>query len=125
MAKPNRASLASIFDEPENAPEIPATAGEPAARAADRAGEGASTPTAPATLSARRSRAAARPAPSGRKDSHPNKKPVLIHIPEDMHRVLRQLSVEDGGEPITKVVEQGLRDYLVRRGYAKFGAAGG
>ena len=55
-----------------------------------------------------------------RRSSHPGKKPVLIHIPEDMHRVLRQLSVEPDGEPITVVTERGLRQYLVQRGYTKF-----
>lgn len=123
MAKPN-ASLASIFDEPDAAPEIPASR-EAVAEPAIRAGEGRATSIAAVPRRSRAS-AAARPAPEqARKDSHPGKKPVLIHIPEDMHRVLRQLSVEEGGEPITKVVEQGLRDYLVRKGYAKFGATGG
>ncbi len=55
------------------------------------------------------------------KVSHPGKKPVLIHIPEDMHRALRQLSVEEGGEPLTKVVERSLREYLVKRGHTKYG----
>ena len=56
----------------------------------------------------------------GRAGSHPGKKPVLIHIPADMHRVLRQLSVEPGGEPLTKITERALRQYLVQRGHAKF-----
>ncbi|MCP4029176.1 MAG: hypothetical protein GY736_23065 [Sphingomonas sp.] len=60
--------------------------------------------------------AAASPARS----SHPGKKPVLIHIPEDMHRALRQLSVEEGGEPLTVVTERLLRQYLVKRGHARF-----
>ncbi len=58
-------------------------------------------------------------APSGR-SSHPGKKPVLIHIPEDMHRTLRQLSVEEGGEPLTVITERLLRQYLVKRGHARF-----
>lgn len=55
-----------------------------------------------------------------RKNSHPGKKPVLIHIPEDMHRTLRQLSVEEGGEPLTVITERMLRQYLVQRGHTKF-----
>jgi hypothetical protein len=42
---------------------------------------------------------------------------VLIHIPEDMHRTLRQLSVEEGGEPLTVITERLLRQYLVQRGH--------
>lgn len=63
--------------------------------------------------------AAAPPAPA-RKSSHPGKKPVLIHIPEDMHRTLRRLSVEEGGEPLTVITERMLRQYLVQRGHTKF-----
>jgi hypothetical protein len=55
-----------------------------------------------------------------RRSSHPGKKPVLIHIPEDMHRALRQLSVEEGGEPLTVVTERLLRQYLVKRGHTRF-----
>lgn len=55
-----------------------------------------------------------------RRSSHPGKKPVLIHIPEDMHRTLRQLSVEEGGEPLTVITERLLRQYLVKRGHTKF-----
>lgn len=55
-----------------------------------------------------------------KRSSHPGKKPVLIHIPQDMHRTLRQLSVEEGGEPLTVVTERLLRQYLVQRGHAKF-----
>jgi hypothetical protein len=54
------------------------------------------------------------------RSSHPGKKPVLIHIPEDMHRTLRQLSVEEGGEPLTVITERLLRQYLVKRGHARF-----
>ena len=57
---------------------------------------------------------------STRRSSHPGKKPVLIHIPEDMHRTLRQLSVEEGGEPLTVITERLLRQYLVKRGHTKF-----
>lgn len=55
-----------------------------------------------------------------KRSSHPGKKPVLIHIPEDMHRTLRQLSVEEGGEPLTVITERLLRQYLVKRGHTKF-----
>ncbi|MDF3626200.1 hypothetical protein [Brytella acorum] len=55
-----------------------------------------------------------------RRNSHPGKKPVLIHIPEDMHRTLRQLSVEEGGEPLTVITERLLRQYLVQRGHTRF-----
>lgn len=55
-----------------------------------------------------------------RRSSHPGKKAVLIHIPEDMHRTLRQLSVEEGGEPLTVVTERLLRQYLVQRGHTRF-----
>ena len=54
------------------------------------------------------------------RSSHPGKKPVLIHIPEDMHRALRQLSVEEGGEPLTVITERLLRQYLVTRGHTRF-----
>jgi hypothetical protein len=55
-----------------------------------------------------------------KRSSHPGKKPVLIHIPEDMHRALRQLSVEEGGEPLTVITERLLRQYLVKRGHTRF-----
>ena len=45
---------------------------------------------------------------------------MLIHIPEDMHRTLRQLSVEEGGEPLTVITERLLRQYLVTRGHTRF-----
>lgn len=98
-----RTALAGIFDDE---PEAPATA--PSAEA-----EPART-TAPMTR-----RTADAPA-AQRRSSHPGKKPVLIHIPEDMHRTLRQLSVEEGGEPLTVVTERLLRQYLVQRGHARF-----
>lgn len=60
------------------------------------------------------------PAASARRGSHPGKKPVLIHIPQDMHRALRQLSVEEGGEPLTVITERLLRQYLVKRGQTRF-----
>lgn len=137
MAKVKGASLASIFDdEPAEAPPAAARPAETrvtAPRIAQEpagAGEGASaSPRAPKRTTGQ-PRAAERPSSpatsvkpaSTRRDSHPGKKPVLIHIPEDMHRTLRQLSVEEGGEPITKVVERSLRDYLVRRGHTRYAA---
>ncbi|MBI0477460.1 hypothetical protein D9601_19170 [Sphingomonas sp. MA1305] len=74
-------------------------------------------------VSPRRSRQTAdapTPAVPARRSSHPGKKPVLIHIPEDMHRALRQLSVEEGGEPLTVITERLLRQYLVKRGHTRF-----
>ena len=65
-------------------------------------------------------RAAVEPTMPARRSSHPGKKPVLIHIPEDMHRALRQLSVEEGGEPLTVITERLLRQYLVKRGHTRF-----
>jgi len=109
MAKKSSA-LAGIFDDPEPeatpAPEPTQPAPTPAARSRPkRAVEG--TRGASSTAPARRS-------------SHPGKKPVLIHIPEDMHRTLRQLSVEEGGEPLTVITERLLRQYLVQRGHTRF-----
>lgn len=104
MAKKTSA-LAGIF---EDEPEAPAPAPVPVADA----------PPAP-----RRSRSATEspaPAAPARRSSHPGKKPVLIHIPEDMHRTLRQLSVEEGGEPLTVITERLLRQYLVQRGHTRF-----
>lgn len=104
MAKKTSA-LAGIFDDE---PEAPAPAPVPVADA----------PPAP-----RRSRSATEspaPAAPARRSSHPGKKPVLIHIPEDMHRTLRQLSVEEGGEPLTVITERLLRQYLVQRGHTRF-----
>jgi len=108
MAK-KPSALASIFDD-EPAELAPAPVAEPAP-----APIGAAAP--------RRSRRAAdtpAPAAPARRSSHPGKKPVLIHIPEDMHRALRQLSVEEGGEPLTVVTERLLRQYLVARGHTRF-----
>ena len=74
-----------------------------------------------ATAPRRARRAADTPTPTPtRRSSHPGKKPVLIHIPEDMHRALRQLSVEEGGEPLTVITERLLRQYLVKRGHTRF-----
>jgi hypothetical protein len=59
----------------------------------------------------------ARKATSGR--NHGDKKPVLIHIPGDMHKALRQIALDDG-MPLTQITEGLLRDFLVRKGYAQF-----
>ena len=101
-------ALASIFDD-EPAPEpAPALVAEP-------------TPEPQPAAAPRRSRRTADvPAAPARRSSHPGKKPVLIHIPEDMHRALRQLSVEEGGEPLTVITERLLRQYLVKRGHTRF-----
>lgn len=103
-------ALAGIFDEePEEA--------APAPVAAEAAPE---PPRAAASRRSRRTADVASPAAPGRRSSHPGKKPVLIHIPEDMHRALRQLSVEEGGEPLTVITERLLRQYLVKRGHTRF-----
>lgn len=105
MAKKSSA-LSGIFDdEPDALPSQPTAVPTPA-------------PTWP-TPDSRSRRLDETPALS-RRSSHPGKKPVLIHIPEDMHRTLRQLSVEEGGEPLTVVTERLLRQYLVQRGHARF-----
>lgn len=108
MAK-KPSALASIFDDEAEEP-APAPASEPVpepqrAAAPRRSRRSADTPT---------------PAVPERRSSHPGKKPVLIHIPEDMHRALRQLSVEEGGEPLTVITERLLRQYLVTRGHTRF-----
>ena len=108
MAK-KPSALASIFDDEaeEPAPVLVAVpAPEPQRAAAPR----------------RSRRSADTPAPAAptQRSSHPGKKPVLIHIPEDMHRALRQLSVEEGGEPLTVITERLLRQYLVKRGHTRF-----
>ena len=109
MAK-KPSALAGIFDnEPEEvapASSTSAVASEPQRAAAPRRSQrSADVPTSAALT---------------RRSSHPGKKPVLIHIPEDMHRALRQLSVEEGGEPLTVITERLLRQYLVKRGHARF-----
>ncbi|WP_231621815.1 hypothetical protein [Sphingomonas sp. Ag1] len=102
-------ALAGIFDDQPEEPAPPPVV-EPAA-------------VPQQVASSRRSRRDKQtPAPStpARRSSHPGKKPVLIHIPEDMHRALRQLSVEEGGEPLTVITERLLRQYLVKRGHTRF-----
>lgn len=107
MAK-KPSALASIFDDEPTQEPAPAAVAAPA-------------PEPQPTATPRRSRRAADvPSTPARRSSHPGKKPVLIHIPEDMHRALRQLSVEEGGEPLTVVTERLLRQYLVKRGHTRF-----
>ena len=53
-----------------------------------------------------------------KKDSHPGKKPVLIHIPEAMHKDLRRLALEDG-IPLTQITERLLREFLVKKGFTQ------
>lgn len=102
-------ALAGIFDDqPEEQPLVPTV--EPAP---------ISQQSAPVRRSRRDAGAPTSVAPNKR-SSHPGKKPVLIHIPEDMHRALRQLSVEEGGEPLTVITERLLRQYLVKRGHTRF-----
>lgn len=108
MAK-KPSALASIFDDEAEEP-APAPVAVPA-------------PESQRAAAPRRSRRSAdTPAPAAptQRSSHPGKKPVLIHIPEDMHRALRQLSVEEGGEPLTVITERLLRQYLVTRGHTRF-----
>ncbi|WP_313540549.1 hypothetical protein [Sphingomonas sp.] len=106
MAK-KPSALAGIFDdEPEAAPGPEEVAPEPEMQ----------MKRSPASRLPR----SAEPTAPTRRSSHPGKKPVLIHIPEDMHRTLRQLSVEEGGEPLTVITERLLRQYLVKRGHTKF-----
>lgn len=101
-------ALAGIFDDDSE---------EPAPASADTAPE-----PYPAVTPRRSRRTTDTPVPAtpARRSSHPGKKPVLIHIPEDMHRALRQLSVEEGGEPLTVITERLLRQYLVKRGHTRF-----
>ena len=108
MAK-KPSALASIFDDEAEEP-APAPVAVPAPEPQRAA--------APRRL--RRSADTPPPAASTPRSSHPGKKPVLIHIPEDMHRALRQLSVEEGGEPLTVITERLLRQYLVTRGHTRF-----
>jgi hypothetical protein len=81
MAK-KPSALAGIFDE-ETEDSVPASVPE-------------LVPEPQWAAAARRSADTLAPTTPVRRSSHPGKKPVLIHIPEDMHRALRQLSVEGG-----------------------------
>ena len=123
MAKQARASLAAIFDdEPEEtiAEPVPEATRKPVD--AVEVGEGTQPTRAPRNRISGQSRAiSAEPAPAPTaKDKRGGKKPVLIHIPGDMHRTLRQLSVEEGGEPLTVVVERALREYLAKKGHTQW-----
>lgn len=108
MAK-KPSALAGIFDDEVEAAPVPEEV-VPVSKP--------KTQTKPSPVT--RSRASVEAAATTRRSSHPGKKPVLIHIPEDMHRTLRQLSVEEGGEPLTVITERLLRQYLVKRGHTKF-----
>ncbi|MEJ7936122.1 hypothetical protein WG907_17960 [Sphingobium sp. AN558] len=99
-------ALAGIFDDQPEEP-VPAPVAEP-------------SPMLQQAALPRRSRRDANAPTQTKRSSHPGKKPVLIHIPEDMHRALRQLSVEEGGEPLTVITERLLRQYLVKRGHTRF-----
>jgi hypothetical protein len=59
--------------------------------------------------------------PVVKKDSHPGKKPVLIHIPETMHKDLRRVALEEG-IPLTQITERLLRQFLVTKGYTNHAA---
>lgn len=126
MAKKSSA-LAGIFDDPETEvapPPVPQAAPEAIAPPTPAAAP-SSKPTRAEVVPKQRGRGGrgARSDPgegATRRSSHPGKKPVLIHIPEDMHRTLRQLSVEEGGEPLTVITERLLRQYLVTRGHTRF-----
>lgn len=94
MSKPPKPNLRAVFSQPET--EAPAS---PAA-----------------------TRSAASPSRiAGKKGSHPGKKPVLIHIPEDMHKDLRRLALEEG-TPLTQITERLLREFLVKKGYTQHAA---
>ena len=110
MAK-KPSALAGIFDDEPEAP-APSPVAKPVAETQPAVAPRRSTRSADTAASAL--------APMARRSSHPGKKPVLIHIPEEMHRALRQLSVEEGGEPLTVVTERLLRQYLVTRGHTRF-----
>jgi malate synthase len=54
-----------------------------------------------------------------RSASHGDKKPVLIHIPPDLHRTLKRVALDDD-TTITAITERQLRAFLVAKGYTKF-----
>lgn len=115
MAKGKRSGLEDIWgDEPAAVAEPAQTA--PAPELAP-SGEPARAPT---SMPAARARSRGKVADPQRRN-HGDKKPVLIHIPEDMHRLLRRISVEEG-EPLTAITERMLRQYLVTKGHTKFAA---
>jgi hypothetical protein len=59
---------------------------------------------------------------TAKKDSHPGKKPVLIHIPEAMHKDLRRIALEED-TPLTQITERLLRRFLVAKGYTQHASA--
>lgn len=59
---------------------------------------------------------AARPKSGG---SHGDKKPVLIHIPPDMHKALKRIALDDE-TTLAAITERQLRAFLVAKGYTKF-----
>lgn len=78
----------------------------------------AETPAQPATVAALSSE----PAPERRAKSggsHGDKKPVLIHIPPDMHKTLRRVALDDE-TTLAAITERQLRAFLVAKGYTKF-----
>lgn len=105
MARNQNTALAGIFDEE---PSVPAPVPELAPALVEQSQPKRSSP--PPTT---------RNIAKGTNRNHGSKKPVLIHIPEDMHRLLRRISVEEG-EPLTVITERMLRQYLVSKGHAKF-----
>lgn len=107
MARKQNTALAGIFDEEPPAPApVPELAATPPAVEQRQ-------PKRPVPVPATRNTA------KGTSRNHGSKKPVLIHIPEDMHRLLRRISVEEG-EPLTVITERMLRQYLVSKGHTKF-----
>lgn len=108
MARKQNTALAGIFDDEPSPTPMPVP--QPA--------------LAPAIVEQHQPRRSSRPptsrnAPKENSRNHGSKKPVLIHIPEDMHRLLRRISVEEG-EPLTVITERMLRQYLVSKGHTKF-----
>jgi hypothetical protein len=54
--------------------------------------------------------------------SHGDKKPVLIHIPPDMHKRLKRVALEDD-DTLAGITERLLRKYLADKGYTEFALA--
>ena len=101
-------ALAGIFDDEAQVP------------TPDPVSEAAPLPVPARSVPVTEARRTADVSTAPRRSSHPGKKAVLIHRPEDMPRTLRQLSVEEGGEPLTVITERLLRQYLVQRGHTRF-----
>src|SRR3546814_19920574 len=102
MAKISSA-LAGIFDDPETdvaPPPVPQAATE-AIAPSPQAAAPSSKPTRAEAVPKQRGRGGqgARSDPGespARRSIHPGEKPVMIHLPEDMHRPLQYFSVEKG-----------------------------